>query len=114
MELRHLTVDTPRCPHQVLSGQTVQLVIGTYPVEPGQSVTVDVKVTHANGRKESFAVEAVWRYNDCSEINSYWVATLDPFKPGDDVTYLIHGRSGGGVTSSREFSFTVEVPADEL
>jgi hypothetical protein len=93
-----------------LAGQTVQLVIGTYPVELGQSVVVDVKVIHSDGRQESHTVTAEWRYNDPDNVNSYWVATLGPFSPDDDVKYSIRGRSGGYTVSSDEFAFTAEVP----
>ena len=113
MELWHLTPDTPRCPQQVLPGQIVQLVIRTYPVELGQSVVVDVNVVHSDGKQESHTVVAEWRYNDPGNVNSYWVATLGPFRPDDDVTYLIRGRSGGYAVSSDEFAFTVEVPNNE-
>ena len=111
MVLWHNTEDAPRSPEQVLAGQSVDLKIGTYPIEPGQLVSVSLNITHADGRQGSFTVDAQWQYNHVTKGNSYWLASLDPLEAGDEVSYVIRGISQDGETSRQEFAFTVE--ADE-
>ena len=94
MHLWHLSPDAPRSPHRVSPGDWVTLDIGTWPVEPGQSVWVDVAIVHEDGRAESYRVDADWRHNAGS--NSYWRAELAPFARGDVVRYQVRGRSPAG------------------
>jgi alpha-amylase/alpha-mannosidase (GH57 family) len=87
MELWHLTDDTPRVPWRVSAGETVRLVIGTWPIAPGQSVWVTTYHSTSGG---SQCVDARWERN--SSRNSYWTAVLGPFADGGEVVYEIRGR----------------------
>lgn len=40
MNIWHLTSDTPRMPYRVSAGNRVKLTIGTWPIEPGQTVAI--------------------------------------------------------------------------
>ena len=95
MELWHLTADAPRTPRRVSPGDWVALDIGTWPIEPGQSVWVTYE---SEGAAPSAArearVEAVWRYNEGE--NSYWRAEIEPLPAGTVVRYRVSGRSGAG------------------
>jgi len=46
MHIWHLTPDAPRWPHWVSLGEQVILHIGTWPIEPAQSVYVTYQVEH--------------------------------------------------------------------
>lgn len=105
MQLWHLTPDAVRRPHRVSSGEWIALDIGTWPVEPGQSVSVTYHVEHTDGAESEGAVDAAWRHNQGE--NSYWRAELVPFAEGDVVRYIVRGSSIAGDVTSREFSFRV-------
>ena len=62
--------------------------IGTWPVEPGQSVWVAFRVEHLDGTRKEGREEAAWQRN--VGPNSYWQARLGPFVLGDRVTYAAH------------------------
>lgn len=94
MEIWHGTTDAPRCPARVPPGARISLAIGTWPVEPDQSVWVDVHVTHVDGTTMDYRTVARWQRN--VGANSYWEAHLASFQPGDRVTYRIGGRSAAG------------------
>jgi hypothetical protein len=49
MQIWHLTPDAPRAPHRVSPGEPVRLIIGTWPIEPGQTAWVTYRVEHADG-----------------------------------------------------------------
>lgn len=105
MELWHLTVDTPRVPHRVAPGERVVLHIGTWPVEPGQSVWVRYQVERPGAAPRVARVEAVWRRN--VGANSEWRAELGPFPVGTQVHYTVHGRSAAGDVSGPGAAFRV-------
>ena len=105
VKLWHLTADAPRTPHRVRPGEPVILDIGTWPIEPEQSVLVTVRVEHENGAREERHVVATWREN--REKNSYWRASIGGFQKGDRVRYAIEGRSSLGVTAGP--TFTVKI-----
>jgi hypothetical protein len=113
MVIWHSTKDAPRCPKEVMGGQPVQIMIGTYPVELGQAVTVEVRVRHANGKRDSFTVEGIWQYNDYASWNSYWLAEIGSFRAGDEVTYAIGGTSGGASAGPEVHGFVVRSPVEE-
>lgn len=94
MHVWHLASDTPRSPQRVSPGEQVTLHIGTWPIEPGQSVWVTYRVEHLNGTTDEGWAEAVWQRNE--GVNSYWHAEIGPFSGGDRVTYTVHGRSPQG------------------
>lgn len=69
----------------------LNLEIGTWPIEPGQSIVIVAKARPNDGVPSSpIAFEAVWQHN--RGVNSYWWATLGPFRTGDIVEYLINAR----------------------
>ena len=77
----------------------LDLEIGTWPIEAGQSVSIEAIVSDAKerGRPTSFC-DAIWKHNRGG--NSYWSARLGPFKAGDNVEYSVKGKSASW-TSSR-------------
>lgn len=90
MQLWHLTPDAPRTPHRVSAGEWVMLAIGSWPVEPEQSVWV----TYRSGEPNETQVKAIWQYN--AGGNSYWRAEIGPFSRDAVVHYQVHGRSPAG------------------
>lgn len=107
MKLWHNTTDAPRVPDKVLEGLLVKLWIGSYPIEPGQHVKVEWSVIHPNGTQDRGHLPALWRYNEFDLANSYWLATIGPFRRGDQVEYRIAGTSGGSTVGPETFSFKV-------
>ena len=105
MLLWHATPDAPRTPARVSPGEWVTLVIGSWPVEPGQTVWVDVEREGAGGQGESRRVMATWEEN--AGPNSYWRAELPPFAAGDRVTYRVRGRSADGGATGPTCDFRV-------
>ncbi|MHB1225128.1 MAG: hypothetical protein ACYC2G_13965, partial [Gemmatimonadaceae bacterium] len=103
MRLWHETPDAPREPERVSAGQWVTLTIGSWPVESGQTVWVDVAVEHRDGTDESRRMVAEWREN--AGGSSYWRVELSPLLAGDHVRYEIRGRSsdGGATGPAGEF-----------
>ena len=89
MNIWHDTVDAPRRPGRVSPSQPLELTIGTWPIEPGQSVWVEWIVESPDGNQHTGTVPAIWRFN--TEVNSYWTAQLGPFSDGDRLTYTVHG-----------------------
>src|SRR5260370_39269109 len=68
----------------------LDLEIGTCPIEPGQSVSVEARVGGHAGIGGSMLCQASWDYN--SGVNSYWHAKLGPFGAGDCVEYSLSAR----------------------
>ena len=105
MLLWHLTSDAPRSPHRVSPDDWVALDIGTWPVEPGQAVWVEVHLTRADGSTTDMRADAEWRHNAMG--NSYWRAELPPFARGDVVRYQVRGLSPAGGVDGPASSFRV-------
>ena len=59
MEIWHDTGDAPRRPRRVSPGETIDVVIGTWPIGVGQSVLVTWEVAAANGTRQ--IGRASWR-----------------------------------------------------
>ncbi len=91
MVIWHNTEDAPRTPAEVFQNDIVVLWIGSYPIELGQAISVEISVSNDNSVEKHYNVEAERRYNDYNRNNSYWVAVLDPFKAGEKVEYKIKG-----------------------
>ena len=85
--------------------QRMALLIGTWPVEQGQSVRVGYQAEHNDGSIEKGQVEAIWQYNQ--ESGSFWKAEIGPFRKGDRVVYTLHGRSPSGEAMGDSSSFQV-------
>lgn len=101
MQLWHLTPDAPRAPHRVSPGDRVTLDIGSWPIEPEQSVWV----TYRSAGPNETRVGAVWRYNEGE--NSYWRAEIGPFSKEDVVRYQVHGSSPAGEVAGPAAEFRV-------
>ena len=91
MNIWHLTPDAPRSPHRVSPGEPVRLTIGSWPVEPGQTVWLTYRVEHVNGSHETGRTAVSWQRNEGG--NSYWQAGIGPFARGDRVSYTVNCRS---------------------
>ena len=91
MRIWNSTPEGQRFPRRVSPGKTVTVRIGTWPIEPGQSVWLDYEVCRAGSQVDKSRVEAGWRFNE--GMNSYWDALLGPFNKGEVVTYTAGGRS---------------------
>ena len=105
MHLWHLSAETPRAPRRVAPGERVSLDVGTWPIEPGQSVCVAVHVEHASGHAEHTRVCAHWQRNE--GVNSYWRAEIGPFEDGDLVLYTLGARTLGGDVTGPAAAFRV-------
>ena len=105
MQVWQLTSDAAPSPHRVSPGELVTLHIGTWPIEPGQSVWVTCRVEHSDGTTEERRVDAVWQRNE--GVNSYWHAEIAPFAEGDRVTCTVHGRSPAGQVAGPTTQFRV-------
>ena len=101
MQLWHLTPDAPRTPRRVSRGEPVTIDIGTWPVEAGQSVWVNLRTTEPD---ETW-VEAVWQRNEGE--NSYWRAEIGPFPRDGVVRYQIWGHSPAGEVAGPPGEFRV-------
>jgi alpha-amylase/alpha-mannosidase (GH57 family) len=89
----------------------VRLRIGTWPVEEGQQVHVDVQVTSWAGAVAARRICARWMENRGG--NSYWEAALGPFGDGDRVGYRVAGSVRGSAVTADEAAFAVS-PAIHL
>lgn len=85
--------------------QRLALLIGTWPVEQGQSVRVVYQAEHNDGSIEKGQVEAIWQYNQ--ESGSFWKAEIGPFQKGDRVVLTLHGRSPSGEAMGDSSSYQV-------
>ncbi len=91
MVIWHNTGDASRIPENVTAGEEVVLWIGTYPIEPGQTVWVDMRLTKSAGRTLSATQPAEWHSNNEQRNNSYWIAQIGAFDQGDHVEYSVLG-----------------------
>ncbi len=105
MRIWHMTADAPREPLRVAPGLPARLVIGTAPVEPGQSVWITYDIIHPGGSVERGLVSVPWHHNE--DNASYWAASFGPFGRGDRVTYDVHGASGEQRVELPSLHFTV-------
>src|SRR5437867_9091822 len=105
MRIWHLTPETPRTPPHLSAGEQATLRIGTYPIEAGQTVWVEVQVFSATGKERHERVEAHWQRNE--ESNSYWEAVIGPFADADRVLYGVHGRTQTEEASAPPVEFVV-------
>lgn len=95
----------PRYPPLAQAGEPVALEIGTWPIEPGQSVWVEYRLEHLDGTLREGRAEALWQHNQGE--NSYWRVELGPFGKGDRVVYRALGKSPAGWAESPKTTFRV-------
>jgi hypothetical protein len=105
MHLWHLTPNAPREPYRVSAGNWVSLLLGSSPVELGQSAWVTVRADGASGATRESRVDAVWQRNE--GVNSYWRAEIGPFADGDVVRYSAHGSGPAGLVDGPTVEFRV-------
>lgn len=105
MHIWHDTLDAPRTPRCVSPDQFLEVIVGTWPIGPKQSVWVTWHVVPREGDSTHGRVEADWRYN--SGVNSYWSVRLGPFRDGTCVTYTVHGACSGNEVETGPVSFRV-------
>ena len=105
MELWHSTEDAPREPRRPSPGERVAIQIGTWPIEPAQSVRVRYRVCRTDGSIQEDIAPATWTEN--RGVNSYWRADIGPFGKGDQVSYSVEGTSPAGSTDVVTGSFRV-------
>jgi alpha-amylase/alpha-mannosidase (GH57 family) len=104
MQVWHGAEDTVRSPLRVRAGERVHLRLGTWPIQPDQSVWVEVEA-RSRGADSSARSEAIWSSNAGS--NSYWHAELGPYSDGDRIEYRIEASGPDGVARTGPFTFTV-------
>lgn len=108
MVIWHNTEDAPRTPGEVSPNDKVVIWIGSYPIELGQQITVELKVSDSKSEGKKHTVRAEWRYNDYGKNNSYWAAIVGPFSAGQKVDYRIVGTSSDGTRHTQVDGFTVK------
>jgi hypothetical protein len=75
MQVWHGTPDAPR-PRGLRPGEPIELVIGTWPIEPGQEIAVELTVTRPGANAYLAVLSAEWQHN--TGPNSYWRAIIGP------------------------------------
>ena len=105
MTIWHGTADAPGPPQRTPPGRVIPLVIGTWPIEPGQEVWVDWAVAGRSGSSHGTST-ATWQRNE--DGNSFWSASLGPFADGDRVTYTVLGSRGTETVRAGSFATTVK------
>jgi alpha-amylase/alpha-mannosidase (GH57 family) len=105
MHIWHETEDAPRAPRRVSPTQELRITVGTWPIEPGQSVWLSWDVVGLNGSRTTGLTAAEWQRN--TGVNSYWTVRLGPFADGDRLTYTVHGSSGDGIVDSGPWTVRV-------
>ncbi len=108
MVIWHNTPDAARIPEAPLAGERISVWIGTYPIEPGQSVWVELIVRKADSSEVTNTQPASWHSNDEPRHNSYWVAHIGPFESRDRVQYFVRGKIGDQeVVDANKYEFEV-------
>jgi alpha-amylase/alpha-mannosidase (GH57 family) len=105
MRIWHLTPETSRFPFHVSAGEIVNIQLGTWPVEDGQTTWIDFRIVHPDGTEETGAVHGTWNFN--RDGNSYWFTNLGPFDDGAWVRYRLRGSSPDGTADGGAFAFLV-------
>ena len=108
MVIWHNTVDASRIPEYVSAGQEVELWIGTYPIEGGQSVWLEITLNTVDGRELFCKMPAQWHSNSEQRNNSYWTINLGSFDSGERIEYRVYGSKGEDLVSCND-TFTFEV-----
>ena len=106
MNVWHDTVDAPRSPRRVSPRQEVEIVVGTWPIGPGQAVSVSCSADDVDGHRTEGAATGVWQRN--TDVNSYWTARIGPFADGDRVTYTVQGSRSRSAAKTQESTSGLE------
>lgn len=105
MRIWHLTSETPRFPFHVSAGENVNLQLGTWPIEDGQTIWIDFRLVHSDGTEETGKAQGTWNFN--RDGNSYWFVNFGPFADGDRVEYRLTGSSPDSTADGGAFAFQV-------
>ena len=106
MTLWHQTGDAPCCVSFEDGAWWLNLEIGTWPVESGQSLSIEAIVSdEEKGLHSAISCEAIWKRN--KGLNSYWHARLGPFKGGSNVEYSLEGNAADGKALRATFSMRI-------
>lgn len=105
MKLWHLTQDAPRHPLRVSQGDEVVLTVGTWPIQPNQSVYLIYVIIRPDGTTITGEKELLWEYNQGG--NSYWMVNLGTFDDSYKVTYTLYGHSTEDKTVGSTYNFQV-------
>lgn len=99
-------------PQQPCAGQRVALTVGTWPIEPGQSVWASCTVQHLDGAVEHRVCRGIWIANE--GVNSYWEIELGSFRASDQVSYQVIGEDqNAGIVQGPSCTFVV-LPAVQV
>ena len=105
MRVWHETPETPPSPERPAAGQPVTVRAGTWPVEPGQSVWLELSARSRHGPTSRQRVDCTWERNQ--GVNSYWNATIGPFSRGTLVRYEVRARSADEEVTAGSATFQV-------
>jgi alpha-amylase/alpha-mannosidase (GH57 family) len=105
MKIWHLTPETPRFPFHVSGGENVNIQVGTWPIEAGQSIWIDFRIISPDGTQEMRTAQGTWNFN--RDGNSYWFINFGPFDDGVLVEYRLRGSSPDGLFAGEGFEFRV-------
>ncbi len=107
MVIWHNTEDAPRTPSEVFPNDKVVIWIGSYPIELGQEILVELEISGSDSGDAKQTIHAEWRYNDYGRNNSYWAAIVGPFTTGQKVEYRIIGTGPDGARHAQVDGFAV-------
>lgn len=107
MVIWHNTEDAPRTPAEVFTNDKVVIWIGSFPIELGQHIDVELRISGSDSEGKKHTVHAEWRYNDYGRNNSYWAAIVGPFGGGQKIEYKIIGIGPDGTRHVQVDGFTV-------
>jgi glucoamylase len=80
--------DSPRISYEVPANTSVEIWIGTWPIELGQSVWIEYRQDGGNWKK----IPCNWQYN--SNMNSYWRGFIPGLPANTLVEYKVNARQG--------------------
>lgn len=107
MVLWHDIENALRSPERVRSNEPVFITVGSYPLEPGQLVTVFCKAIRKNGEAHIQQIYGHHQFDDPVNSHRYWLAELGPFETGDKVEYAISGEALSGDVPLHMYTFDV-------
>jgi len=80
--------DSPRIPYEVQADTCMDMWIGTWPVELGQSVWIEYRINGGDWKK----IPCNWQYN--SNVNSYWRGIIPGLPANALLEYQINAKQG--------------------
>lgn len=108
MVLWHDIENALRTPEKVRHDEPVFVTVGSYPLGPGQFVTVFCKTIRKNGKVTMRRIDGQHQFDDPVNSHRYWLAELGPFETGDRVEYTIGGVALKGDLPLHTYRFDVQ------